>query len=141
MGFLLLFDAASPQECYRRRDSILPQQALVMVNSTLNASQARLLARRLGRGNEPSPAPGAPNDRTFVTAAFEAVLCRRPSDAELAECVRFLREQDDRLSSAAKLQPIGTGESVVPPAESPGERARENLVLVLFSHHDFVTVR
>ncbi len=141
MGFLLLFDAASPQECYRRRDSILPQQALVMVNSTLNVSQARLLARRLGRGDEPSAASLALGDQAFVSAAFQTVIGRRPTEAELAECLRFLREQAERLSSAGKLQPIGTGESVVAPAESPGARARENLVLVLFSHHEFVTVR
>ncbi len=125
MGFLLLFDAASPQECYRRRDSILPQQALVMVNSTLNVSQARLLARRLGRGDGSSPASGALDDRAFVSAAFQAVLGRRPSEAELAECLRFLREQAERLSSAGKLQPIGTGEIVVAPAESPGASQRE----------------
>ncbi len=151
MGFLLLFDAASPQECYRRRDSILPQQALVMVNSTLAASQARLLARHMDASlrdaktslgeTRPRDGEARPRDRAFAIAAFEAVLCRRPSEAEVAECAGFLQQQAERLSSPGKLQPLGTGESVVAPAEKPDDRARENLVLVLLSHHEFVTVR
>jgi hypothetical protein len=140
MGFLLLFDAASPQECYRRRDSILPQQALVMVNSTLSISQARLLTRRLSQGDGRSSS-AAGDDRAFAVAAFEAVLCRRPNEAELAECLRFLDQQRERLASPARLNPLGTSDTVVPPADHPGDRARENLVLVLLSHHEFVTVR
>ena len=50
-------------------------------------------------------------------------------------------EQAERLSSPGKLQAIGTAEGVVAPAESPAQRARENLVLVLLSHHEFVTLR
>ena len=50
--FLSLFDSANPVDCYRRSESIAPQQAVAMANSTLTLAQARLLAktiRSLGR--------------------------------------------------------------------------------------------
>ena len=37
--------SANPVECYRRSESIAPQQALAMANSTLTLAQARILAR------------------------------------------------------------------------------------------------
>ncbi len=33
MSFLDQFDAASPTECYERRESVIPQQALALHNS------------------------------------------------------------------------------------------------------------
>jgi len=43
--FLKLFDAPDPTDCYRRDESIVPQQALALANSKLSYTQARLLAR------------------------------------------------------------------------------------------------
>ena len=109
MEFLQIFDAAGVTECYRRKDSILPQQALALANSELSLRMARQLARTL-------------SDRTgsdssgFVTAAFERVLSRPPTDAERAECLRY----------------VGDGTAL---------RKRESLVHVLLNHHDFVTIR
>ncbi len=45
MEFLQIFDAAGVTECYRRKDSILPQQALALANSELSLRMARQLAR------------------------------------------------------------------------------------------------
>src|SRR5438132_9477847 len=47
MEFLSIFDAASVTECYERRHSIVPQQALALLNSEVTLKHARLLARRL----------------------------------------------------------------------------------------------
>ena len=43
MSFLDQFDAASPTECYERRESVVPQQALALHNSALalNVSRGR----------------------------------------------------------------------------------------------------
>src|SRR4029077_20863219 len=68
MQFLEQFDAASPSECYERRESVIPQQALALSNSALALTQARLLARRLSALADGTTANG------FVTAAFEQVL-------------------------------------------------------------------
>src|SRR5207249_393487 len=96
MEFLKLFDAASVAECYQRKESILPQQALALANSDLTRRQGRLLARKLASGSDPV---------NFTAAAFEAVLARSPSEPERAECVAFLKEQTQRY---AGLKPGAT---------------------------------
>ncbi len=83
MEFLRIFDAAGVTECYRRKESILPQQALALANSELSLRMARRLAATLSDqvGSDPS---------SFVAAAFERVLSRPPTAAERDECLRFL---------------------------------------------------
>jgi hypothetical protein len=134
MEFLLLFDPASVNECYRRSESIIPQQALALSNSSLALAMSRRLARDL--------AEQAVRPEAFVRLAFERVLSRPPSAAERAACVEFLAEQAKLLADPKKLTPFGSGTaSLVPPSSDPKVRARENLVHVLFNHHEFVTIR
>ncbi len=132
MEFLKLFDAASVTECYQRKESILPQQALALANSELSLRHARILAHDLAGKFSADPA--------FVAAAFESVLARPATGEEIGECVRFLQEQGQRFGSAkgpaAAIDPEGRT-----PSGDPILRARENLVHVLMNHHDFVTVR
>src|SRR5712692_7676596 len=47
MVFLSLYDNANVTECYARTESVVPQQALALANSSLVLEQSRLLARRL----------------------------------------------------------------------------------------------
>jgi hypothetical protein len=138
--FLLLFNAADPVECCRRTESIVPQQALALANSGLGLSQARLLAQRLSRqvAREGSPK----TDPAFVTAAFEQVLSRPPTDRERARCEDFLRRQAELFGDPGSLKPFAGGmPAEPPPAADPHQRARENLVHVLLNHNDFVTIR
>jgi hypothetical protein len=127
--FLALFDAANVNECYRRTESIVPQQALALANSPLVIDGARLLARKLGEAG-------------FVAAAYEQILGRLPTSGESAECFRFLEEQARLFARPDGLTRFGgiSGEKVAP-SPDPALRAREDLVLVLFNVHDFVTVR
>jgi Protein of unknown function (DUF1553)/Protein of unknown function (DUF1549)/Planctomycete cytochrome C len=132
--FLDQFDAASTTECYERRESVIPQQALALANSALALNQSRLLARQL---SQTAAEPGA-----FVIAAFEQVLSRPPTPAEKTRCERFLREQAELVKDPAKLQPFPPGpDAVTPAAADAGQRARENLIQVLYNHNDFVTIR
>jgi cytochrome c553 len=112
MELLKLFDAAGVSECYQRRESVVPQQALALVNSPLSAEMAKLLTRQLESevGTDPEK---------FVTAAFVRVISRVPTAAERAECVTFLADG----------------------AADPAGRRRAGVVLSLFNHHEFVTVR
>ena len=77
--FLELFDAASVNECYRRSESVVPQQALALANSDVSLNESRLLARKLSdlaakeKGKEP--------DQAFVLIAYEQILGRVPSTA------------------------------------------------------------
>jgi hypothetical protein len=81
--FLRLFDAANVNECYERSESIIPQQALALANSTLVESQAKTLSGRLSKE--------AAADEAYVERSFLTILGRNPSEAERRECAEFLR--------------------------------------------------
>ena len=73
LAFLELFDPPDPCDCYRRSESIVPQQALALTNSRLMLDHSRLLARKLA-ARAPQEA-----DATFLRVAFEQVLARPPT--------------------------------------------------------------
>jgi hypothetical protein len=137
---LTAFDQASVAECYERAETVMPQQALALANSELAISQSRLLAAALAKKLEGQPPAKA--SASFITAAFQQVLSRDPTPREHAECLRFLEAQAARLQDPKKLTRFeaGAANSVSPSTDSL-QRARENLVLVLFNHNDFVTIR
>jgi hypothetical protein len=138
MEFLNLFDAANVTECYRRSESIIPQQALALANSALVVAQSRLLARTLSREVGGTPASSA----AFVNSGFETVLGRPPTAQEQETCEQFLRTQSARLADQKKLTPFGSGTpSSVAPSPDPHQRARESLIHVLMNHNEFVTIR
>jgi hypothetical protein len=105
MEFLTLFNVANVNECYERKEAISPQQALALYNNPLVADMARRLAGQL-----PETA-GA-----YVTAAFERILARAPTENERTECLAYLEGGDVR-------------------------RQRESLLVVLFNHHEFASLR
>ena len=147
MVMLELFDLANPNECYDRQESVVPQQALVMTNSPLALDRSRRVARRLATQIATRLGPTTDTNRTsvvsdFITAAFESVLGRAPRPEEHSACRDFLSRNARLLANTKSLEsfPAGAG-SVTPPAATPFERALENLVHVLFSHNDFVTIR
>jgi hypothetical protein len=132
--FLKIFDSADVVECYQRKSAVMPQQALALSNSELTLKHARILARELALAKDGQ-------DRSvFTTAAFERVLSRPPTEAELAECVAFLKQQTERHTKAPPAT-AGPDPDTKQPAADPALRARENLVHVLLNHHDFVTIR
>jgi hypothetical protein len=140
MTFLDLFDRPNVVECYRRSESVVPQQALAMANSPLSLAQARLLAKSLSAEAGADPKPEAQDK--FITIAFEQVLARPPAAAERAECGKFLADQAQRFADPKSLTQFTTGApSSVAASADPHQRARENLVHVLLNHNDFLTIR
>jgi hypothetical protein len=160
MAFLTDFDAPGVEECYRRQQSVVPQQALALSNSVFTWDQAHRIARRLEVA-----ASGCYPD-AFVTAAFEHILCRAPNAAEIATCERFLAAQEQLLADPSRLSPfpppppappdpevikrvpglplvLGEAKPLppFPAAEGPAARAREYLIHALLNHNDFITVR
>jgi hypothetical protein len=132
MQFLDLFDAANPCDAYRRTSSVLPQQALAMSNSDLALRSARVLAKKLAAAH--------PENAAFVRAAFEQVLVRPATPAEVAASESFLARQVEAFAAdpaGVKATAAGAGG----PSADPALRAKENLVHALFNHTDFVTIR
>jgi mono/diheme cytochrome c family protein len=138
--FLQTFDSPNVTDCYRRSETIVPQQALAMVNSSLSLAQARRLAASMAQ--DLGPLSSAEATARFVAAAFERILCRAPSDEERALCLEFLSGQARRFADPAALVAFASGpENAVKPSSDPDQRARENLIHVLLNHNDFLTIR
>lgn len=116
--FLQVFDGPSVTECYERRSSVMPQQALALGNSELAVRQARAAAAKIEKD-------AAGDERRFIHQAFRRFLGRTPTEAEAHECLEFL---------SAPL-PASTR------AGASDFRKAENLILVLLNHSDFVTIR
>jgi hypothetical protein len=114
--FLTTFDEAGVKECYRREQSIIPQQALALSNSRLVHDGTSLIAKRLAANLPPG------DDAAFVRQAFRDVLGVLPREAELAACVKT-------IEAWRKL-----------PESSP-DQARAHLIWALLNHNDFVTLR
>ena len=119
--FLTMFNDANVLDCYRRADSIVPQQALAMENSSLTSDMAVKIVQRIIAAN-----PSASDD-TFIRAAFTVVLSAEPTAAELAT----LKEYIDRMTTLAQINK----------RPDPAHSARTNLVHTLLNHNDFITIR
>lgn len=70
--FLAVFDNSNVLECYRRNESVVPQQALALTNSRLSRDCADALALKLAKMDA----------RTFIGQSFLAILGRPPTAEE-----------------------------------------------------------
>ncbi len=139
-ALLETFDLANPNECYRRQESVIPQQALALMNSGLAIGQARMLAGKLTA--ELAATDDQIDRDAFISAAFETILSRTPDEQERQACLRFLQQDAVTVQSAdLPVFPAGAQSAVPIASAEPWQRARENMILVLISHNDFVTIR
>lgn len=118
---LTMFDNADILQCYRRTESIVPQQALALANSGLAIEMAGKIAARISTGL------GGGEDGAFIEAAFALVLGRSAHPDELAVCLEF-------CGSLLNLE-------TVKKAPDPGSVVRARLVHALLNQNDFVAVR
>jgi hypothetical protein len=137
MPFLELFDAPDACDAYRRTTSVVPQQALALVNNDMLLDLSRELADRLWSAAEPAAttSDAAEHDQAFITVAFEQILTRLPTPRERELTRDFLCNQAETLERALRSSAAGAG--------SGGDlraRARRDLVHALFSHNDFLTI-
>jgi hypothetical protein len=133
MVFLMLFDAPGVNECYQRYESIVPQQALALANSSLVQRAAKDLAKKFDAKTE---------DNLFIQQAFIRILCRPPTEQEQKLCLEFLKDQRRLLSDRRNLSGFTAGQAVITPTPQEAElRVRTSLIQVLFNHHEFVTIR
>jgi hypothetical protein len=125
LRMVTIFDGPSVQECYRRHETIVPQQALVMANSKVVLTRAAETAAAIDRELEAAGGPATRVD--FITSAFERMLSRPPTGEERAQC-------EESLAALAGV--ISAEEGV-----SLEARARASLVHVLLNHNDFISIR
>jgi hypothetical protein len=112
--FLKTFNDADHLQCYRRSESIAPQQALALSNGKVPIEMARRIAEQV-------------ESEDFVGGVFELLLGRKPDDAERRECETALADLETAATKAKKA--------------NPAQRARRGLVHALLNHNDFVSIR
>ncbi len=118
-AFLETFDNADVLACYRRSESIVPQQALAMVNSKLSLSSAEAIADLLDKE------AAERDDLDFINHSFESLIGRPATSSEQASCKNF-------------LESIG---QLTTNQETNNSQARVRLIHVILNHHEFITIR
>ena len=83
---LTTFDAPDILACYRRSESIVPQQALALTNSKLAHEMAAAITTSIQ----------TPDNPEFTRQVFQKILARSPDDNELQECLTFLKNSPNR---------------------------------------------
>jgi hypothetical protein len=129
MPFLEIFDAPDACDAYKRTTSVVPQQALAMVNNEFLLGLSQNLAEKLWAETSAKPV------EDFLKASFETILTRPPKAAELKLAQDFLVHQ------ARVIESESSGPSTAPKAALQSEAlARRDLIHALFSHNDFLTI-
>lgn len=123
--FLTMFDEALVKECYRREQSIVPQQALALTNSQLVLDAAPRIADRLTKVLA-ERGQATDDENAFVRLAFNLLLGAEPNQGEIAASVQAI-DAWKKLPEA----PLNVAASSF---------ARTNLIWVLLNHNDFVTL-
>lgn len=119
-AFLTTFDAATVKECYRRDQSIVPQQALALSNAKIVFDVSPKIVTQIE-----SKLMDLQSDADFVRSAFRLVLGFSPSVSEENASLAALNKWNDQAKKT------GSG----------GQNPRAMLVWVLINHNDFVTLR
>ncbi len=114
--FLTMFDEALVKECYKREQSIIPQQALAMANSKLVLEAAPKIAKRLEATHENM------SDAEFIEKAFANIAGIEPSEEEILASLDAMKQW--------RTLPGGNSDS-----------ARAHFVWALLNHNDFITLR
>ena len=134
------FDGADPNECYRRVESVVPQQALALANGDLAIESSRVIARRLWNTFADTQPLQPTDDTAFVEAAYEHLLTRKPTPQELDASLTLLEKQRTLFLTAASPGDEPALEDGARPSIDPTMRARESLCHALLNCHDFISI-
>jgi hypothetical protein len=94
--FLKVFDGPNVTECYERRPSVTPQQALAMLNNEFSLSRVGSIAEKIRKD--------CGTDRNlFIVHAFRLLLARKPHSDEIAICREFLEASEGSERACEKL--------------------------------------
>ena len=113
--------------------TIVPAQALTMLNSPLAREQAAAFAGRVasGRGTAPKEAV----DRAWLLAFGRPI-----TEQETARALKFLEARTLALDARPASQDQAGGKSARAAKESPFEKALTELCLALFNANEFIFV-
>jgi hypothetical protein len=119
---LQLFDAPSSNApCGRREESVVPTQALILMNDDFVSDQASYFAERILAETKADPA-------AWVDRAFQLALGRSPRPARRAEAIAFVQERRQVYRDQKRSEPEAT------------RLALTDLCHVLFNSNEFIYV-
>jgi hypothetical protein len=118
--FLSIFDDANVLDCYRRAQSIVPQQALALQNSPLIQLTSQRIAERIAASIPEM------DDAAFVRTSFEWLLASSATEEEVTLGEEAMKRWRDHATDRGV---------------DPTQHARIGLIRSLINHNDFVTVR
>ena len=121
--FLSMFDDADILQCYRRSESIVPQQALALSNSKLAIELSASIASSVSNRTSDS------DSKSFVRESFFTLIGRACTNEEMEACLRYL----DQMRALPGLNSVS-----LPEREA---RIRARLVQTLINHNDFISIR
>jgi hypothetical protein len=124
--FLSMFDDADILRCYRRSESVVPQQALAMANSELTLRMSQHITDRLYESLDVTGMK-RPEDGAVIDEAFFVLLGRSASRTERQACEDALTAWKTLFASERR--------------EAPSREAHAQLVHALLNHNDFITIR
>ncbi|MEY2611570.1 MAG: hypothetical protein RL069_382 [Planctomycetota bacterium] len=116
---LTTFDEALVKECYRREQSIVPQQALALSNSKLVLESCVQIADRISATSD--------TEEAFVRGAFLWLLGIRANDEAVGR-------SNEAMARWRGIADTGLG-------QGHPQRERVLLIWALLNHNDFVTLR
>ena len=119
-----LFDAPDALDCYRRTETIIPQQALALTNSDLVHAMSSAILQKWPPVNAEQ---GTTDIDSFIVSSFERILSRKPTEAERQVCSESIDQQRELLTKENVPEPL--------------LKACESFIRALFNHNDFVTIR
>ncbi len=94
LPFMEIFDRPTPSaSCGQRNPTVVPTQALLVMNDPFVRRQAGIFAKRVR--------DSAPDAKGRVTLAFRLALGRSPTDEETKTAVAFIQRSDDALDDLA----------------------------------------
>lgn len=127
--FLSMFDDADLLQCYRRSESIVPQQALALANSEVSMQNAEKIAAKIAAAI--SLAPQSDDQARFISTAIETLLGRQPVDHEERLCMEFCNQLTELLKNDASFENTTALQA----------RVRTRLIHSLLNHNDFISIR
>lgn len=104
---MLLFDASNRDQCeVKRSNTNTPLQALVMMNDPTVLEASRVLAANLLMGE------GTSEDK--IIKAFRLIVCRTPSEKELALLTNYYQQELETLTPRDAGEMLAVGEYPLP---------------------------
>lgn len=125
--FLKKFDDADHLQCYRRQESIVPQQALALANSKLTLDMVGEIIELLQKQTPPNDA------LSFINRSFKLILGRLPNKEEKQICLNLLHNIDPSSSPPLSTKAKTNIKNLV--------RRKVIMIFALINHNDFITIR